>query len=126
MLIIVTVSLCGYSLIDNRLVVVLEPVMPRDLRRMIDDRARKINNEKCFDDSTARDLMKQIAANILVSENREGHIVVRITDIEIGENVVGAGFWRAPEILEALPRREAKSVPRIYTNKNDAYSSDML
>lgn len=66
------------------------------------------------------------AAIILVSDDREGHIVVRITDIEIGENVVGAGFWRAPEILEALPRRDAKSVPRMYTNKNDVYSFDML
>lgn len=119
-------------------------LMPRDLCQMIDDRARKNNNEKRFDDSTARDLMKQIAegiahmhregirhgdlkaANILVSEDREGHIVVRITDIEIGENVIGAGFWRTPEILEALTRRDAKSVPRIYTNKSDVYSFGML
>lgn len=120
----------GISLIDNGLVVVLE-LMPRDLRQMIDDRARKINHEKCFVDSIASDLMKQIAegiaymhsmgirhgdlkaAIILVSDDREGHIVVRITDIEIGENVIGTGFWRTPEILEALTRRDAKSVPRI-------------
>lgn len=121
---------------------VLEP-MPRNLHQMIDDRAR-INNEECFDDSTVRDLMKQIAggtahmhsrgirhgdlkaANILVSEDREGHIVVRITDIEIDNYVIGAGFWGTPEILEAITRRDAKSVHPIYTNKSDVYSFGML
>lgn len=46
-----------------------------------------------------------------------------ISDYECTFGVVGTGFWRAPEILLAIKKRDIKS--HIFTEKSDVYSYGM-
>ncbi len=55
------------------------------------------------------------------SESME-YFYVKIADFELSDNVVGTGFWRAPEVLQAL-RNKAKP---ILSPAVDVYSYGML
>ena len=51
------------------------------------------------------------------------HFYLKITDFESSVGVVGTGFWRAPEILRGLKKRDIP--PSLFTEKSDIYSYAM-
>ena len=72
------------------------------------------------------------ASNILVVDSASEIVDIVIADYEISPNVVGSGFWRAPEILRVLKSQPEKpslardmKIDRAFTHKSDVYSFAM-
>ena len=49
-----------------------------------------------------------------------------VADFECSIGVVGTGYWRAPEILEAVKNRTWSTTPNLFTTKSDVYSYGMI
>jgi serine/threonine protein kinase len=71
---------------------------------------------------THRDLK---AANILLNVEAETYRNIVLTDFEDSSDVVGTGFWRAPEVLLALHHNRRETLTTIFTPKADIYSFAM-
>ena len=48
-----------------------------------------------------------------------------VTDYECSIGVMGTGYWRAPEILEAVKTRTLQTTANVFTPKSDVYSYAM-
>ncbi|KAG0603162.1 hypothetical protein M758_10G070900 [Ceratodon purpureus] len=75
-------------------------------------------------DITHRDLK---ASNVLVKEYRIGwpKWVCFVADYECSIGVVGTGFFRAPEILQACKDRMASQRPEVFSRAADVYAYGM-
>lgn len=117
-----------------------------DLRSLINKRMRLAESRKPFCDSSELHIIVRLAlglkalhehgvvhrdlkaSNILVAFDgfveSVGELV--LTDFEDSSDVVGTGFWRAPEVLQTLKeRRSGASSAVSYTSKCDVYSFGM-
>ncbi|KAG0586014.1 hypothetical protein KC19_2G056700 [Ceratodon purpureus] len=61
------------------------------------------------------------ASNVLVS--RGGNILV--ADFECSIGVIGTGFWRAPEILQAIKDKKVNERPEVFSKEADVYAYGM-
>lgn len=117
-----------------------------DLRSLINKRMRLGESCKPFCDASEMHIIVRLAlglkvlhehgvvhrdlktSNILVGFDGSVETVAELvlTDFEDSSNVVGTGFWRAPEVLQTLKdwRSGASSVVN-YTSKCDVYSFGM-
>lgn len=119
-----------------------------DLRKLIDHNMR--HNSSPFPRSEALHIMRSIArgmrylheqgilhkdmkaSNVLVNVSKErGGLLLpyecHIADFETSRGVKGTGFWRAPEVLQALQNRgkDRNAEKNIWTEKADVYSYAM-
>jgi hypothetical protein len=62
------------------------------------------------------------ASNVLVMKEKNWTFVA---DFECSVGVVGTGFWRAPEILQACKDKNVSKRPDIFTKQADVYSYGM-
>jgi hypothetical protein len=62
------------------------------------------------------------ASNVLVMKEKNWTFVA---DFECSVGVVGTGFWRAPEILQACKDKNVSKRPEIFTKQADVYSYGM-
>ncbi|KAG0554775.1 hypothetical protein KC19_12G117800 [Ceratodon purpureus] len=66
------------------------------------------------------------ASNVLVDPSPSGkYLWCFVADFESSVGVVGTGFWRAPEILEACKERNVSKRPELFSESADAYSYGM-
>ncbi|KAG0554605.1 hypothetical protein KC19_12G104400 [Ceratodon purpureus] len=67
------------------------------------------------------------ASNVLVktSRPRGDCLICYVADFESSVGVVGTGFWRAPEILQACRERNVNNRPDYFSKSADAYSYGM-
>ncbi|KAG0554618.1 hypothetical protein KC19_12G105400 [Ceratodon purpureus] len=67
------------------------------------------------------------ASNVLVRTSRPSpkYLWCSVADFESSVGVVGTGFWRAPEILQACRERNVNEKPELFSKKADAYSYGM-
>ncbi|KAG0554771.1 hypothetical protein KC19_12G117400 [Ceratodon purpureus] len=66
------------------------------------------------------------ASNVLVKTSPDGkYLWCCVADFESSVGVVGTGFWRAPEILEACRERNVSKRPELFSKSADAYSYGM-
>ncbi|KAG0599014.1 hypothetical protein M758_12G120200 [Ceratodon purpureus] len=66
------------------------------------------------------------ASNVLVDPSPHGkYLWCSVADFESSVGVVGTGFWRAPEILEACKERNVSKRPELFSESADAYSYGM-
>jgi serine/threonine protein kinase len=141
-----TSSIIGGTLLQNgRFAFVLDKYCG-DLRNLIDLRMQeKGNHGPPFDERVAVRIIGQVArgmytlhksnilhrdlkaSNVLVERFSSGHYHeypdCYVADFECSVGVVGTGFWRAPEILEALKRRTPAA--DACSPKADVYSFAM-
>ncbi|KAG0625472.1 hypothetical protein M758_2G058200 [Ceratodon purpureus] len=61
------------------------------------------------------------ASNVLVS--KKGYVYV--ADFECSIGVVGTGFWRAPEILQAIKDEKVGKRPEVFSREADVYAYGM-
>jgi serine/threonine protein kinase len=117
------------------------------LRKLIDLRMEENNNQgPPFEDRVALRIMGQIArgmytlhkshilhrdlkaANVLVAQFSSGNYMeypdCYVADFECSIGVAGTGFWRAPEVLQALKNRNG-AVSDACSSKADVYSFSM-
>lgn len=118
-----------------------------DLRKLIEMRM-KIHSVQPFSDEVAIRCMWQIAkgmqglhsrdiphrdlkaANVLIQKPsrfmkefdpvRAENFTCKLADFECSVGVVGTGFWRAPEVLQAV--KDRTMTPTMFTKKADVYS----
>lgn len=120
-----------------------------DLRSLIDKKKNTDNRSKPFPAETDLSLIVQIAldlrclhahhiahrdlksSNILVVDSASNKVEIVIADFESSSNVVGTGFWRAPEVLRALRGEQQRAYSRnikmtdVFSLKSDIYSFGM-
>ncbi|KAG0598899.1 hypothetical protein M758_12G110200 [Ceratodon purpureus] len=66
------------------------------------------------------------ASNVLVYPSPDGKdLYCFVADFESSVGVVGTGFWRAPEILQACRERNVNKRPELFSKSADAYSYAM-
>jgi hypothetical protein len=63
------------------------------------------------------------ASNVLIKKDQNW--VSFVADYECSIGVVGTGFWRAPEILQACKDKNIFQRPEIFTKQSDIYSYGM-
>jgi hypothetical protein len=63
------------------------------------------------------------ASNVLM--RKRGSWISLVADFECSVGVVGTGFWRAPEILQACKEKNVSKKPEIFTKQADVYSYGM-
>jgi serine/threonine protein kinase len=64
--------------------------------------------------------------NVCSDERQIGEELYLIADFESSENVLGTGFWRAPEVLRSVEKKgRPASLETIWTEKVDIYSYGM-
>jgi serine/threonine protein kinase len=63
------------------------------------------------------------ASNVLM--RKDGNWASFVADFECSIGVVGTGFWRAPEILQACKDKNVFKSPEIFTKQADVYSYGM-
>jgi serine/threonine protein kinase len=63
------------------------------------------------------------ASNVLM--RKDGNWASFVADFECSIGVVGTGFWRAPEILQACKDKNVFKSPEIFTKQADIYSYGM-
>jgi hypothetical protein len=137
---------CGILLEDGRFAFLLRR-HEEDLRRFIDRKMLSIGQD-CgpFSKELAESLMYDIAlgmeflheqnivhrdlkaSNVLYTEYeemREESWACFIADFECSIGVVGTGFFRAPEILQACKEKNVSQKPELFTKKVDVYSYGM-
>ncbi|KAG0625454.1 hypothetical protein M758_2G056700 [Ceratodon purpureus] len=61
------------------------------------------------------------ASNVLVSKNG----AISVADFECSIGVVGTGFWRAPEILQAIKEKKVGERPEVFSREADVYAYGM-
>jgi serine/threonine protein kinase len=66
------------------------------------------------------------ASNVLVSKDARGNYQCFVADFECSFGVIGTGFFRAPEILQACKDRKYGERPEIFSRAADVYSYGML
>ena len=120
-----------------------------DLRKLIDMRMQ-LNHNQCppFTSKDVEYIVKSIASgmerlhadkivhrdlkasNVLISFNGDkvdpeqlNFEYVHVADFECSVGVVGTGYWRAPEILQAVQQCDIK--PKLFTEKSDVYAFGM-
>lgn len=64
------------------------------------------------------------ASNVLHTKN-EKYWACYVADFECSVGVVGTGFWRAPEILQACKEKNVHKRLELFTRASDAYSYGM-
>ncbi|KAG0554773.1 hypothetical protein KC19_12G117600 [Ceratodon purpureus] len=66
------------------------------------------------------------ASNVLVDPSPDGaYLYCFVADFESSVGVVGSGFWRAPEILQACRDKNVSKRPELFSKSADAYSYGM-
>jgi serine/threonine protein kinase len=65
------------------------------------------------------------ASNVLHSSIGKFDGYCYVADYECSVGVVGTGFWRAPEILQACREKNVNKRPELFTRAADAYSYGM-
>ncbi|KAG0598874.1 hypothetical protein M758_12G107700 [Ceratodon purpureus] len=67
------------------------------------------------------------ASNVLVKTSgpHGNYLYCLVADFESSVGVVGTGFWRAPEILQACRERNVNKRPELFSESADAYSYGM-
>ncbi|KAG0598894.1 hypothetical protein M758_12G109700 [Ceratodon purpureus] len=66
------------------------------------------------------------ASNVLVNPSPDGKdLACVVADFESSVGVVGTGFWRAPEILQACTERIVNNRPELFSKSADAFSYAM-
>ncbi|KAG0587645.1 hypothetical protein KC19_2G180100 [Ceratodon purpureus] len=66
------------------------------------------------------------ASNVLVESSPSGkYIYCYVSDYESSVGVIGTGFWRALEILQACRERNVNKRPELFSKLADAYSYGM-
>ncbi|KAG0599017.1 hypothetical protein M758_12G120500 [Ceratodon purpureus] len=66
------------------------------------------------------------ASNVLVKTSPDGeHLWCIVADFESSVGVLGTGFWRAPDILQACKERNVSKRPELFSKLADAYSYGM-
>ena len=65
------------------------------------------------------------APNVLISADKDGKYECFVCDYECSFGVIGTGFYRAPEILQAMQDRTVSARPELFTKKVDIYSYGM-
>ncbi|KAG0559070.1 hypothetical protein KC19_10G076800 [Ceratodon purpureus] len=68
------------------------------------------------------------ASNVLVKESKSGRWpkwICLVADYECSIGVVGTGFFRAPEILQACKERMASKKPEVFSRAVDVYGYGM-
>lgn len=132
-------SFGGVLLEDGRFALVMKKY-DGDLRTLIDARMLQNGNQgPPFGYETSKWMMRQIAvgmnglhrdrivhrdlkaSNVLYEVSGVGGIDLVVADFECSARVLGTGFWRAPEILKALPDVPAHA----FSEKSDVYSYAM-
>ena len=120
-----------------------------DLRKLIDMRMQ-LNHNQCppFTNEEVGYIVKKIAAgmaqlhahdivhrdlkasNVLIDFRGEkfdlkefNFSIVKVADFECSVGVVGTGYWRAPEILQAVQQCDIKL--ELFTQKSDVYAFGM-
>jgi serine/threonine protein kinase len=69
------------------------------------------------------------ASNVLVTESRSGHYPrwqCFVADYECSGGVIGTGFFRAPEILQACKDRNVSQKPEVFSKATDVYGYGMI
>jgi serine/threonine protein kinase len=135
---------CGTLLKDGRFALLMKREQG-DLRELIDFNMRLRSGYDCgpFSKAVAEEIMHGVAlgmdwlhshdivlrdlkaANVLITEDRHGKYHCFICDYETSIGVVGTGFWRAPEILQAWKERNLHGRPELFSRAIDVYSYSM-
>ncbi|KAG0615550.1 hypothetical protein M758_5G050000 [Ceratodon purpureus] len=115
------------SLIDQRAMMTSEdqfrgPFAKAAAERMIYDIALGMSQLHSYD-IIHRDLK---ASNILVRVSEDDNYECFVADFESSIGVIGTGFFRAPEILEACREKNVSKRPELFTQAADIYSYGML
>ena len=66
------------------------------------------------------------ASNMLVKEYKSTWPKLLAYDYECSIGVVGTGFFRAPEILQACKNRKVRERPKVFSRAADIYSYGMV
>ncbi|KAG0586035.1 hypothetical protein KC19_2G058500 [Ceratodon purpureus] len=61
------------------------------------------------------------ASNVLISKNG----AISVADFECSIGVIGTGFWRAPEILQAIKDKKVGERPEVFSREADVYAYGM-
>jgi serine/threonine protein kinase len=135
---------CGTLLEDGRFANLLEREQG-DLRELIDFNMRLRSGYDCgpFYKAVAEEMMHGVAlgmdwlhshdivlrdlkaANVLITEDRHGKYHCSVCDYEFSLGVVGSGFWRAPEILQAVKDKNVSRRPELFSRAVDVYGYAM-
>ena len=65
------------------------------------------------------------ASNVLVTKDKRGKLICYVADFECSIGVVGTGFWRAPEILQALKDKDISQRLEVFSKEADVYAYGM-
>ncbi|KAG0598778.1 hypothetical protein M758_12G099900 [Ceratodon purpureus] len=66
------------------------------------------------------------ASNVLVKTSPSGkYLYCSVSDFESSVGVVGTGFWRAPEILQAYREKNVNQRPELFSESADVFSYGM-
>ncbi|KAG0554601.1 hypothetical protein KC19_12G104100 [Ceratodon purpureus] len=66
------------------------------------------------------------ASNVLVDPSGDGeYLYCCVADFESSVGVIGTGFWRAPEILQACRERNVSNRLELFSESADTYSYGM-
>jgi serine/threonine protein kinase len=133
---------CATLLEDGRFAFLMRREQ-EDLRTLI-DRKMLESDPNCgpFDKEVAEDYMYMVvqgmdqlhimdivhrnlkASNVLHTK-KKGNWACYVADFECSVGVVGTGYWRAPEILQACKDKNVHKRPELFTREADAYSYGM-
>ncbi|CAK9276561.1 unnamed protein product [Sphagnum jensenii] len=128
----------GVSMDNKGKILVVMPLMEGDLRTLIDKgslrRGLTFQNFHIMREiargirelhSCGR-IHKDIkASNILVGVKRFGLVEIKIGDYESSDDVAGTGFWRAPEVLQAV-RDRSSDLRLVVSPAVDVYGFGMV
>jgi serine/threonine protein kinase len=65
------------------------------------------------------------ASNVFCSRYSDNNYIFYVVDFEYSNGVVGTGFFRALEILQALKNQVVNKRPNLFTRATDVYSYGM-